>query len=112
MKPLSRYVVKPLCWLMRQLAWPLIGLIVLYKRFVSPMLPPSCKYHPSCSQYAKESLMRHGLVVGSLLAAWRLVRCNPFSLGGYDPVPEHFIHTCSGSLLPSSALSSTPKENQ
>lgn len=71
----------------RLLAWPLILLVRAYKLFVSPALPPSCKYHPSCSAYADEALCRHGLVRGSLLMTWRLCRCNPLSRGGYDPVP-------------------------
>lgn len=71
----------------RLLAWPLILLVRAYKLFVSPALPPSCKYYPSCSAYADEALCRHGLVRGSLLMTWRLCRCNPLSHGGYDPVP-------------------------
>jgi putative membrane protein insertion efficiency factor len=71
----------------RLLAWPLILLVRAYKLFISPALPPSCKYHPSCSAYADEALCRHGLVRGSLLMTWRLCRCNPLSHGGYDPVP-------------------------
>jgi uncharacterized protein len=58
----------------------------VYQKLVSPLLPPSCKYHPSCSQYAIDALRTFGPAKGSVLAAWRLVRCNPFSHGGYDPV--------------------------
>jgi putative membrane protein insertion efficiency factor len=61
--------------------------IRLYSRFISPLLPPRCKYHPSCSAYAVQSIERFGILRGSVLAAWRLLRCNPFSHGGYDP-PE------------------------
>ena len=60
--------------------------IRVYQKFVSPLLPPSCKYHPSCSQYAIDAVRIFGPVKGAVLAAWRLVRCNPFSHGGYDPV--------------------------
>jgi putative membrane protein insertion efficiency factor len=57
-----------------------------YQRFISPGLPRRCKYHPTCSAYAVQAIERYGILRGSVLAAWRLLRCNPFSLGGYDPV--------------------------
>ena len=66
----------------------LIALIRLYKRAISPLLPNACKYTPTCSEYAMEAIEVHGALKGSLLAAWRLLRCNPFSRGGYDPVPK------------------------
>jgi putative membrane protein insertion efficiency factor len=65
----------------------LVFLITLYQKLLSPWLPPSCRYTPSCSQYAKEALLKHGLFRGLLLAAKRLARCHPFHAGGYDPVP-------------------------
>jgi putative membrane protein insertion efficiency factor len=55
-----------------------------YRRFVSPLLAPRCKYHPTCSQYALDALREVGFVRGSLLALWRLLRCNPWSDGGVD----------------------------
>ncbi len=58
-----------------------------YQRFISPALPPSCRFTPSCSAYALEALSRHGALRGSWLAARRLVRCHPFNAGGVDPVP-------------------------
>jgi putative membrane protein insertion efficiency factor len=58
-----------------------------YQRYVSPMRPPTCKYYPTCSQYAVIAIGRHGLLRGSALAAWRLLRCNPWSRGGVDDVP-------------------------
>jgi len=61
----------------------------LYKRFISPWLPPVCRYVPTCSEYAAEAVARHGFFRGTLLAAWRLVRCNPFVHGGHDPVPRN-----------------------
>ena len=64
----------------------LVAPIRLYQRLISPALPRRCKYHPSCSEYAVQSLRRHGLVKGSALAGWRLLRCNPWSRGGFDPV--------------------------
>ena len=67
----------------RTAAWLLGG----YKRFVSPLLPPACRYHPTCSEYAREAVLRHGLARGAALAARRLLRCHPFRKGGFDPVP-------------------------
>ena len=61
--------------------------IRLYRRLLSPALPPSCRFHPSCSLYADEALALHGAVHGSALAAHRLLRCHPFAEGGLDPVP-------------------------
>ena len=64
-----------------------VGLVRLYQRFVSPLLPASCRFSPTCSEYAIDAIEIHGLTRGSLLAAWRIVRCNPWSRGGFDPVP-------------------------
>ena len=64
-----------------------IAPIRLYQRVISPLLPPRCKYYPSCSQYAVEAIRVHGVGRGLLLGAWRLLRCNPLSDGGLDPVP-------------------------
>ena len=61
-------------------------LVYLWRYVVAAFLPPaSCKYHPSCSQYALDAVRRHGVLKGSAKAGWRLVRCNPWSRGGYDP---------------------------
>ena len=65
----------------------LAALIRGYQAAISPLLPPSCRFHPSCSQYALEAVTRHGALRGSWLAARRLARCHPFHPGGYDPVP-------------------------
>jgi putative membrane protein insertion efficiency factor len=65
----------------------LIAFIRVYQYAISPMLGPRCRYYPSCSQYAVEALREHGAFRGLGLASWRLLRCNPFSNGGYDPVP-------------------------
>ena len=67
---------------------PLVGLIVLYQRFVSPMRPQTCRYYPSCSAYAVTALQRHGPLKGTWLALKRLGRCHPWSAGGVDHVPE------------------------
>ncbi len=61
--------------------------IRFYQRFVSPLLPPTCRFHPTCSQYAREALVRHGPIRGSYLALRRIGRCHPFHPGGFDPVP-------------------------
>ena len=63
-------------------------IVTLYQRLVSPLFPPSCRFVPTCSQYAKEAILKHGLARGSYLAARRILRCHPFNPGGYDPVPE------------------------
>jgi putative membrane protein insertion efficiency factor len=61
--------------------------LAAYKRFLSPLLPRACRFEPTCSVYAKEAVQRHGLARGARLTAWRLLRCNPFNSGGFDPVP-------------------------
>jgi putative membrane protein insertion efficiency factor len=65
--------------------------IQLYRRVLSPALPRRCKYEPTCSAYALEAVRSFGVLKGLVLAAWRLVRCNPFSHGGYDPVEAQGI---------------------
>lgn len=62
-------------------------LLKAYKRYISPLLPPSCRFYPTCSEYAMQALQKYGFFKGSWLAARRLVRCQPFCRGGYDPVP-------------------------
>lgn len=66
-----------------------LSLLRFYKTRVSPGLPSACRYTPTCSEYAMEAIEKHGVLRGSWLATRRLVSCNPFSRGGYDPVPEH-----------------------
>ena len=65
----------------------LLLLLKGYQRFISPMTPPTCKFYPSCSQYAVIAVQRHGAIRGTGLAAWRVLRCNPWNLGGVDDVP-------------------------
>lgn len=65
----------------------LIWLIRGYKRFISPLLPPSCRYIPTCSEYAMEAIEKYGALKGGYLAIKRILRCHPFHPGGYDPVP-------------------------
>lgn len=66
----------------------LLGLIAGYRRFVSPLLPRACRFYPSCSEYASEAIVRHGVVRGGALAARRLARCHPWCDGGVDHVPN------------------------
>lgn len=72
----------------RVLGWVLIGLIRFYQLVISPLTPPTCRFHPSCSAYALGSVRRHGPVKGFLLSSWRVLRCNPWNRGGIDPVPR------------------------
>lgn len=69
---------------MRQLA---VIAIKVYQKAISPLLPPSCRFYPSCSEYAYEAIERHGLVKGFALTAMRISRCHPWNAGGFDPVP-------------------------
>jgi len=64
-----------------------IGTLRAYKRFISPVLPPACRFAPTCSEYAAEAIEKHGILRGSTLALRRLARCGPWTPGGYDPVP-------------------------
>lgn len=66
----------------------LIKLIRLYQAGISPAKIPCCRFSPTCSNYAIEALEKHGAIKGSALALWRILRCNPFCRGGWDPVPE------------------------
>nr|WP_231856615.1 membrane protein insertion efficiency factor YidD [Pseudodesulfovibrio piezophilus] len=66
---------------------PVLALIWFYQKLISPLLPRACRFVPSCSEYAKEAVILHGAFKGTLLASWRLLRCQPFCNGGYDPVP-------------------------
>jgi len=61
-----------------------------YQRWISPLLPRRCKYEPSCSTYCIEAVERFGVIRGTVLACWRILRCNPFSHGGFDPVRDEF----------------------
>lgn len=61
--------------------------VFVYRRWISPWKPPTCRFHPTCSAYTTEAIERHGILRGTLLATWRILRCQPFAKGGYDPVP-------------------------
>ena len=66
----------------------MIWLVKLYRKYISPLKPPCCRFTPSCSAYALEAFTKRGFFIGFILSTWRVLRCNPFSKGGYDPVPE------------------------
>jgi uncharacterized protein len=72
----------------RILAWPLIGLVWVYRYTLSPLLGVNCRFEPTCSAYAMQALRRHGVFRGSVLAAKRIARCHPWGGSGYDPVPD------------------------
>ncbi|GBD15967.1 Putative membrane protein insertion efficiency factor [bacterium HR26] len=60
--------------------------IRFYQIFISPLLPPSCRFYPTCSEYGYQAIAKYGIIKGGAKAAWRILRCNPFCRGGYDPV--------------------------
>ncbi len=74
---------------MRILSYILLLPIYFYQKFISPLLPNSCRFTPTCSHYAVDAIRKHGPFVGLVLAVWRILRCNPWGGHGYDPVPEH-----------------------
>ena len=64
-------------------------LIKFYRKFISPLKKPCCRFTPTCSQYALDAVREYGVIFGLSLTLWRVLRCNPFCMGGYDPVPEN-----------------------
>ncbi|WP_083191726.1 membrane protein insertion efficiency factor YidD [Formosa haliotis] len=71
----------------RLLIAPFLFLVKIYQTFISPLTPASCRYHPTCSQYTKEALIKHGLFKGGWLSVKRIFSCHPWGGSGYDPVP-------------------------
>jgi putative membrane protein insertion efficiency factor len=86
----------------------LIAPLVFYQRAVSPALPRRCRYEPTCSRYAVQAVEEYGILRGLVLAGWRLLRCNPFSHGGYDPVQAQRLFRASSH--PSSSPAGTDSE--
>jgi len=78
-------------WLLRMARAVALAPLRAYRRFISPALPRRCKYEPTCSAYAEEAIRELGLVRGVIVAGWRLLRCNPLSHGGYDPVERRAL---------------------
>ena len=74
-------------WLSHLVSWLLVLPIRFYQLYISPLLGPSCRFTPTCSEYAKQAIMKHGPIKGLGLAIWRILRCNPWGGSGYDPVP-------------------------
>ena len=69
------------------LVWALILPILFYQKFITPYTPASCRFRPTCSEYARQAILKHGPFKGLVLAIWRILRCNPWGGSGYDPVP-------------------------
>lgn len=68
--------------------WALLALIRAYQKVLSPTLPPNtCRFYPSCSHYGYQAIYKYGVIKGGVMTVWRVLRCNPFNPGGYDPVP-------------------------
>lgn len=73
--------------LSQAVVWVLLLPITFYQRCISPFTPPACRFTPTCSEYARQALKKHGPIKGLALAIWRILRCNPWGGSGYDPVP-------------------------
>ena len=86
----------------------LLALIGAYRRWISPLLGPRCRFAPSCSAYAQEALVRHGAARGSWLAVRRIARCHPFHPGGHDPVPQNSPRSATMDSSPTSPDVSEP----
>ena len=69
----------------------LLGAIRLYRKTLSPFIGQQCRFEPTCSHYGEEAIAKHGALRGTILTVWRILRCGPWSKGGYDPVPETFL---------------------
>lgn len=88
----------------------LIWLITFYRKCISPLKPPCCRFTPTCSAYAIEALQKRGVIVGLILTTWRILRCNPFCKGGYDPVPEKGFRTHGRGMEENASTTTEEKE--
>ncbi len=73
--------------LSKAITWILVAPIIFYQKFITPYTPASCRFTPTCSEYARQALVKYGPIKGLALAIWRILRCNPWGGSGYDPVP-------------------------
>ena len=89
----------------------MIGLLKFYQKFISPLKPSCCRFTPTCSTYAIEAFRKRGFFVGFILMVWRILRCNPFCKGGYDPVPERGFRNPKNIVTDVDGESSEKKEN-
>lgn len=87
MKRLLDRILCAVRWVGKGIGWLLIQPIRFYQKYISPLKPPTCRFTPTCSQYAIEAIRKHGPFKGFALAVWRILRCNPWGGSGYDPVP-------------------------
>ena len=87
MNKLYKSIVSIVRQVLHAIAWLLILPIRFYQKYISPLKPPTCRFTPTCSQYAIEAIRKHGPFKGLALAVWRILRCNPWGGSGYDPVP-------------------------
>lgn len=94
---------------MNPITWVMRGLIRFYQLAISPVMPPSCRFMPSCSAYAIDALAQHGPIKGAYLAAHRICRCHPWNDGGFDPVPPPALHKNN---RPAVAPSPEPSRNR
>ncbi|MBR2467011.1 MAG: membrane protein insertion efficiency factor YidD [Clostridia bacterium] len=90
----------------------MILFIRLYQKFISPIKRPCCRFTPTCSAYALEAFTKRGFFIGLILTVWRILRCNPFSRGGYDPVPEKGFRNPVDKETENDIGSPTKKENE
>lgn len=90
METLKTILLFPFRLLGKILSWILLLPIYFYRKCISPLTPPSCRFRPTCSAYAVEAIKKHGPLKGFYLACWRILRCNPWGGYGYDPVPDEF----------------------
>ena len=88
----------------------LIWLITFYRKRISPLKPPCCRFIPTCSAYAIEAIQKRGVIVGLILTTWRILRCNPFCKGGYDPVPEKGFRTHGRGMEENASTTTEEKE--
>ena len=89
----------------------MIWLIGLYRKYISPLKPPCCRFTPTCSAYALEAFKKRGFFVGMILTIGRIFRCNPFSKGGYDPVPEKGLRNKKSKENPEDITETHPKSD-